>query len=53
MVLCFSDVQHILKNVLKSDSFDAHYEYHFKSTASGIDLRNRMLFKSVNYIFLG
>ena len=35
----FSDLLRLLKNGQKSDSFSTHFEQHFKSTTSRIDLR--------------
>ena len=46
----FYDVQRLLKNGHKSESFSAHFEKHFKYTISGTDLRKCMIFKLVNHI---
>ena len=43
-----SDLLRLLKNGNKSDSFAAHFENHFNSTTSCIDLRKYMTFKVVN-----
>ena len=48
----FSDIISLLKNRQKSDSFAAHFEHHFNTTMSRIDLRNYMTFKVVNQINL-
>ena len=45
-----SNVQHLLKNGQKSDSFTAHFEQHFKLTKSRTYLRECMMFKVVNHI---
>ena len=42
-----SGVQSLLKNGLKSDSFDDHYGQHFKYTTSRMDLGKCMMFKVV------
>ena len=39
-----SNVQRLLKNEQKSDSFDAHLERYFSSTTSRMDLRKCMTF---------
>ena len=44
----FTDVQRLLKNGQKLDSFAAHFEQHFQLTASCTDLRKCMTFKVVN-----
>ena len=44
------DVQHILNNGQKSDSFAAHYGKNFNSTMSNTDLYKCMKFKIVNQI---
>ena len=44
----FSDLQRLLKNGQKSDSFDAHFKQHFNTTTSRTDLRRYMTFKIVN-----
>ena len=41
----FSDLQRLLKNGQKSDSFATHYAQHFNNTMSRIDLRKCMTFK--------
>ena len=41
----FSDVQYLLKTGQKSDSFAAHYNKHFKSTRSNMNLCMCMTFK--------
>ena len=41
----FSNVQRLLKNGQKSDSFAAHFVQHFNSTTSGTEIRNCMTFK--------
>ena len=46
----FSDLLRILKKGQKSDSFAVHFEHHFNSTTSCIDLRKYMTFKVVNQI---
>ena len=43
-----SDLLRLLKNGNKSDSLAAHFENHFNSTTSCIDLRKYMTFKVVN-----
>ena len=43
----FSDIQSLLKNWHKSDSFSAHYGQHFKSTMSRTDSHKCMAFKLV------
>ena len=45
----FSDVQRLLKNGQKSDSFDAHFEKHFKFTKSLTNLCKCMIFKVVKH----
>ena len=45
-----SDILYLLKNGKKYDSFDAHFEHHFKSNKSHKDLRKCMMFKVVNQI---
>ena len=44
----FSDLLRLLKNGQKSDSFAAHFEQHFNSTTTRIDLRKCMVFKVIN-----
>ena len=46
------DVQCLLKNGLKSDSFAAHYGQHFQYTTSHMDLKKCMTLKLVNQINL-
>ena len=46
----FFDVQGLLENGQKSDSFAAHFEQHFKSTTSCTDLRKGMAFKVVKQL---
>ena len=46
----FSDLQHLLKNRKKSNSFDAHFEQHFNTTTSCTDLRKYMAFNVVKNI---
>ena len=41
----FSDLQHLLKNGQKSDSFAAHFVQHFNNTMSRTYLRKFMTFK--------
>ena len=48
----FYDLQRLLKNGQKSDSFSAHFEQHFNATTSRTDLRKDMTFKSVNQLNL-
>ena len=43
----FYDVQHMIKNGRKSDSFSAHDEQHFKYTTPHTDLQKYMLLKLV------
>ena len=43
----FSNVQQIIKNEKKSDSFTAHYDQHLNYTTSCNDLHNCMPFKLV------
>ena len=50
MVGHFYDLLRLLKNVQKSDSFAAHLEQHFKSTASFTHLRKFMTFKVVKHL---
>ena len=47
-----SDVQRLLKNGQKSESFAVHFEQHFKSTTSCTDLRKCMLFKVIRKLNL-
>ena len=46
----FSDLQRLLKNGQKSDSFAAHFVQHFNTTTSRTDLRNCMTFKVTNQL---
>ena len=46
----FSDVQRLLKNGQKSDSFADHFEQHFNTTTSRTYLRKYMTFKLVNQL---
>ena len=46
----FSDLQHLLKNGEKSNSFAAHFEQHFNTTTSSTYLRKCMTFKVVKQI---
>ena len=48
----FSDLQHLLKNGQRSDSFAAHCVQHFNSTTSSTELRKCMTFKVLNQINL-
>ena len=43
----FSDVQRLLKNGQKSDSFTPHFEHPFKSTTPRMDLHKCMEFKEL------
>ena len=43
----FFDVQRLLKNGQKGDSFSDHFEQHFKSTMPQTDLRRCMSFRLV------
>ena len=44
----FYDLLHLLTDRQKPDSFDSHFEQHFKSTTSHTDLRKCMAFKVVD-----
>ena len=44
----FSDLQRLLKNGQKSDSFAPHFVQHFDDTTSRTDLRKYTMFKVVN-----
>ena len=44
----FSDLQRLLKNGQKSDSFAAHFVQHFNSTTSRTELHKCMTFKVIN-----
>ena len=46
----FSDLQRLLKNKQKSDSFAAHFVQHFNTTTSYTDLRKYMTFKVVKQL---
>ena len=46
----FFNVQRLLENGQKSDSFTAHFEQQFKPTTSHMELREFMTFKVVNQI---
>ena len=46
----FSDLQHLLKNGQKSDSFAAHFVQHFNNTTSRTDLRKCMTFKVIKQL---
>ena len=46
----FSDIQSLLKNGQKSDSFAAHFVQHFNNTTSRTDLRKYMKFKVIKQI---
>ena len=46
----FSDLQRLLKNGQKSDSFSAHFVQHFNSTTSCTELRKCMTFKVLNQL---
>ena len=46
----FSDLQRLLKNVQKSDSFAANFVQNYKTTTSRPDLRKYMMFKVVKQI---
>ena len=48
----FSDVQRLLNNGPKSDSFAAHFEQHFNTTTSHTYLRKYMTFKLVKQLNL-
>ena len=48
----FSDLQRLLKNGQKSDSFSAHFVQHFTTTTSCTDLRKYIMFKVVNQLNL-
>ena len=48
----FSDLLRLLKNRNKSDSFAAHFEQHYNTTTSRIDLRKYIMFKVVKQINL-
>ena len=46
----FSDIQRLLKNGHKSDSFAAHFVQHFNTTMPRTDLRKYMTFKVVKQL---
>ena len=46
----FSDIQRLLKNRQKSDSFAAHFVQNFNNTTSRTDLRKCMTFKVLKQI---
>ena len=46
----FSDLQLLLKNGQKPDSFAAHFVHHFNNTMSRTDLRKCMTFKVINHL---
>ena len=46
----FSDLQRLLKNGQKLDSFAAHFVKHFNNTTSRMDLRKHMMFKLINQL---
>ena len=46
----FSDIQRLLKNGQKSDSFAAHFVQHFNTTTSRTDLHTYMTFKVVKQL---
>ena len=46
----FSDLLRLLKNGQKSDSFADHFEQHFNTTTSRIDLRKYMTLKVVKHL---
>ena len=50
MVIHFSNILSLLKNGQNYDSFASHFEQHFQSTTSRIDLRKCMTFKLVNQL---
>ena len=47
-----SDLQHLLKNGQKSESFAAHFVQHFNSTTSRTELRKCMTFKLLKQLNL-
>ena len=47
-MVIFSDLQRLLKNRQKPDSFAAHFVQHFNNTTSHTDLRKCMAFKVLN-----
>ena len=46
----FSDLQRLLKNGKKSDSFSAHFIQNYNTTMSRTDLRKYMTFKVVKQL---
>ena len=46
----FSDLQRLIKNGKKSDSFAAHFVQHFNTNTSCTDLRKCMMFKVIKQI---
>ena len=48
----FSDLQRLLKNGQKPDSFAAQFVHHFNTTVSRTDIRKYMTFKVVKQINL-
>ena len=46
----FPDLQRLLKNVKKPDSFAAHFGHHFNTTKARTDLCKYMMFKVVNQL---
>ena len=46
----FSDLQRLLKNGQKSDSFAAHFVQHFNNTTSRTDIRKCMTFKEIKQL---
>ena len=48
----FSDLQRLLKNGQRSDSFAAHFVHHFNTTTSRTDLSKYMNFKVVDQLNL-
>ena len=45
-----SDLQRLLKNRQKSDSFSAHFSQHFNNTTTHTDLRKCMTFKAIKQL---
>ena len=50
MVVHLSNLQRLLKNGQKSDSFAAHFVLHFNTTTSRADIRKYMTFKVVKQL---
>ena len=46
----FSDIQRLLKNGQKPDSFAAHFVQHFNNTTSRTDIRKCMTFKAIKQL---